>query len=52
MVDPLIRSYVFTRGTDVSCLEWFSAIANLGGQKMISLKEWTGPHAAGDGQDA
>ncbi len=38
LVDALVRSWVFTGGKDVSCLEWFSAVANLGGQRMISLK--------------
>jgi protoporphyrinogen/coproporphyrinogen III oxidase len=37
LVDPLIRSYVFAGGSETSVLEWFSAIANLSGQQMISL---------------
>lgn len=37
LVDPLVRTYVMNRGRNVSALEWFSALRNLGGQKMLSL---------------
>lgn len=38
LIDPMIRAYVINRANNVSCLEWFSSIGNLGGQKMTSLK--------------
>jgi protoporphyrinogen/coproporphyrinogen III oxidase len=37
LVDPLLRAYVMNRGENVSCLEWFSGLRNLGAQKMISI---------------
>ncbi|MET0544774.1 MAG: NAD(P)/FAD-dependent oxidoreductase [Caulobacterales bacterium] len=37
LVDPIVRAYVMNRGDNVSALEWFSALANLGGQTMLSL---------------
>ena len=38
LVDPLVRAYVMNAAADVSALEWFSALKNLGGQTMLSLK--------------
>jgi len=37
LVDPLIRAYVMNRATNVSVLEWFSTLRNLGGQTMLSM---------------
>lgn len=37
LIDPMIRAYVIHRADNVSCLEWFSSIGNLGGQQMTSL---------------
>ena len=38
LVDPLVRAYVMNAADDVSALEWFSAMKNLGGKTMLSLK--------------
>jgi oxygen-dependent protoporphyrinogen oxidase len=38
LVDPLIRLYTINRGVNVSALEWFSGLANLGGKRMLALK--------------
>lgn len=38
LVDALIRTYVMNRGDRVSALEWFSALKNLGGEKLLSLR--------------
>lgn len=37
LVDPLIRTYVMNGAENVSALEWFSALKNLGGRQMLSL---------------
>jgi protoporphyrinogen/coproporphyrinogen III oxidase len=37
LVDPLIRAYVMNSAEQVSALEWFSSLKNLGGQTMLSL---------------
>lgn len=37
LVDPLIRCYVMRGAEQVSALEWFSALKNLGGEKLLSL---------------
>ncbi|MDG2004424.1 MAG: FAD-dependent oxidoreductase, partial [Novosphingobium sp.] len=37
LVDPMIRTYVIRRGSDVSALEWFSALSNLAGQKLVAM---------------
>lgn len=37
LVDPLMRCYVMNNAEQVSALEWFSALKNLGGQTMLSL---------------
>jgi protoporphyrinogen/coproporphyrinogen III oxidase len=37
LVDPLVRAYVINRAANISCLEWFSTIDNLGGQQMTSI---------------
>lgn len=37
LIDPMIRAYVINRADNVSCLEWFSSIGNLGGQQMTSI---------------
>lgn len=37
LIDPMIRAYVIKRADNVSCLEWFSSIGNLGGQQMTSI---------------
>jgi oxygen-dependent protoporphyrinogen oxidase len=37
LVDPMIRTYVIRRGTDVSALEWFSALSNLAGNKLVAM---------------
>jgi oxygen-dependent protoporphyrinogen oxidase len=37
LVDPMIRTYVIRRGTDVSALEWFSALANLAGNELVAM---------------
>jgi protoporphyrinogen oxidase len=38
LVDPLIRTYTLRRADEVSCVEWFSVLANLIGQRMMSLR--------------
>jgi oxygen-dependent protoporphyrinogen oxidase len=38
LVDAFVRTYVMNRGDRVSALEWFSALKNLGGEKLLSLK--------------
>lgn len=38
LIDPLIRTYVLRRGDNASKLEWFSALANLIGQRMMGLR--------------
>lgn len=38
LIDPLIRTYVINRGDKVSVLEWFSALRNLAGQRMLALR--------------
>lgn len=37
LVDPLLRAYVMNRASNVSALEWFSTLRNLGGQTMLSM---------------
>jgi oxygen-dependent protoporphyrinogen oxidase len=37
LIDPLLRAYVMNRAENVSCLEWFSGLRNLGGRRMISV---------------
>lgn len=37
LVDPLIRCYVMNNAQQISALEWFSALKNLGGQTMLSM---------------
>lgn len=37
LVDPLIRCYVMNSAEQVSALEWFSTLRNLGGQTMLSM---------------
>jgi protoporphyrinogen/coproporphyrinogen III oxidase len=38
LVDAVVRTYVLNRADRVSALEWFSALKNLGGEKLLSLK--------------
>lgn len=38
LVDPLIRTYTINRGANVSAVEWFSALANLAGQRLLALR--------------
>jgi oxygen-dependent protoporphyrinogen oxidase len=37
LVDPLLRAYVMNGAQNVSALEWFAALKNLGGQTMLSF---------------
>lgn len=37
VVDPLMRCYVMNNAEQVSALEWFSTLRNLGGQTMLSM---------------
>lgn len=38
LIDPMIRTYVINRGSNVSALEWFSSLANLAGQRLMIMK--------------
>lgn len=38
LVDPMIRTYTINRGANVSVVEWYSALANLAGKRMLALR--------------
>lgn len=38
LVDPMIRTYTINRGANVSVVEWYSALGNLAGKRMLALR--------------